>query len=151
MRAAEQAVEAADRPRTAARSLTANRSTDAPLGDRPVKDTWIQRTGQKWKETVSIVFFALWVGNYLLSQAIGDLASLVIGLGTGLLCLYFSILAIRCPRCRCRPMWQLATQASLRSLFSWSLIQNCPICGDDSRRTVEHADEADDPAEGTSV
>jgi len=115
-----------------------------------VKDTWIQRTGQKWKETVGIVFFALWVGNYLLSREIGELTSLTIGLGTGLVCSYFSILAVRCPRCRCRPMWELATQASLRSLFRWSLIQNCPICGDDSRSTVEQAVAADDPAAGKS-
>jgi hypothetical protein len=115
-----------------------------------VTNTWIQRTGQKWKEAVGLVFLALWVGNHLLSQAIGELPSILIGFGTGLAGLYFLIVAIRCPRCRCRPIWQLATQASLRSLFRWSLIQNCPICGDDAGSTVEQAVAAVNPAAGKS-
>jgi hypothetical protein len=104
-----------------------------------------------WKETVGLVLSALWVGNYLLPPVLGDLASLSISVGTGLLASYFLIFAVRCPRCRCRPMWQLATQASLRTLFRWSLIQNCPICGDDSRSTVEPGVAAGNPAAGSSV
>lgn len=41
--------------------------------------------------------------------------------------------AIRCPKCRRRWLWQMATTESPMMIWSAYIIQSCPLCGFDGR------------------
>jgi hypothetical protein len=88
---------------------------------------WLRQTGQAWKVRV------LWVGMlgpYVLAKLrvpifrdVGYLFSLAF--------FVWFLLAVRCPRCRGRPVWMLATRVKARE-FGRALVgaERCPLCHD---------------------
>jgi hypothetical protein len=94
---------------------------------------WIRRTGQQWKflfalSTAAFSAAVLVVSQFIASAILDFLWFLGVIL-TGAIATF----GLRCPRCRCYPMWETCNR-DLRELFNPAHIERCPVCGYDARR-----------------
>lgn len=101
--------------------------------------SWISNTGQFWKigvfyflllvSFVAMLAFMLSVNGYLRQDHFSkfELASAFILLG--LLSLMWLCIAIRCPRCGKRPVWDMIKAADVNSwLINIHVIDRCQKC-----------------------
>lgn len=100
-------------------------------------DTWISKTGQRWK--VHIFWLVFSIGAFLLiafirstDEATSPNPLFAAGFVTfTVLSLVWLFASVRCPRCAGRPAWWIVRYASANDWFVLIAgMADCPICHD---------------------
>ena len=110
--------------------------------DRPMLDSWLDRSGQRWKLQWSRVLtpasWAIWLcGMALVSQrrrAPGDVGMYVVFAGVGVACIALMLpYLVRCSVCKLHLKTSEAIRRTpIEEQAQWlSQLSRCPVCGDD--------------------
>jgi hypothetical protein len=101
-------------------------------------ESWLHRTGQRWKYMVfcvlvlvAMIFFAAMVVDINTSEDPRMLYGLVAA-AAGAAAIGWLGTSIRCPRCRGRVAWWIVTHSSSEEwLTDLTDARECAVCGDD--------------------
>ena len=100
-----------------------------------LKNTWIDLTNQNWKINVGLILafiICIFFGFSILHLKKSDnlfVINLLLGVVSSILCLFWFMLAIRCPVCKGKIVWNVMSQHGFSVWFIVLLrLDHCPIC-----------------------
>ncbi len=100
------------------------------------EDSYLKKAAQLWKlylgmAAVLIGGVLVWVGRSRIGSS-GDRAvvTILVGTAVGLAGMVWSAVAIKCPACGTRLLWEAVSTQSAGSWLTWLLhLDACPSCG----------------------